>query len=171
MHLEPGASQKVTFELKPRDLSMVTEAGEPIVAEGEYTVSVGGGQPGTGAGADRALYGAGTDAAGIGSGALLERAHAKIAHAACLPVPGLQTGCTGGVLATGEVSWHPEFVRVWRPALHRRKTALRPEPASSESALMLVAAGLPLARRQSPASSGTRRWSSRSRSGSGCSRW
>jgi beta-glucosidase len=28
---------------------MVTEAGEPIIAEGEYTVSVGGGQPNTGA--------------------------------------------------------------------------------------------------------------------------
>jgi beta-glucosidase len=49
VHLEPGASQKVRFELKPRDVSMVTEAGEPIVAEGAYTVSVGGGQPNTGA--------------------------------------------------------------------------------------------------------------------------
>jgi len=49
LHLEPGASQTVHFELKPRDLSMVTEAGEPIVAEGAYTVTVGGGQPGTGA--------------------------------------------------------------------------------------------------------------------------
>jgi beta-glucosidase len=28
---------------------MVTESGEPIVAEGKYTVSVGGGQPGSGA--------------------------------------------------------------------------------------------------------------------------
>jgi beta-glucosidase len=28
---------------------MVTEFGEPIVAEGKYTVSVGGGQPNTGA--------------------------------------------------------------------------------------------------------------------------
>ena len=37
------------FELKPRDLSMVTEAGEPVVAEGAYTVSVGGGQPNSGA--------------------------------------------------------------------------------------------------------------------------
>ncbi len=45
VHLEPGASQVVRFELKPRDLSMVTEAGEPIIAEGDYTVSVGGGQP------------------------------------------------------------------------------------------------------------------------------
>ncbi len=49
VHLEPGASQTVHFELKPRDLSMVTEAGEPIVAEGSYTVTVGGGQPNTGA--------------------------------------------------------------------------------------------------------------------------
>jgi beta-glucosidase len=28
---------------------MVTDAGEPIVAEGKYTVSIGGGQPGTSA--------------------------------------------------------------------------------------------------------------------------
>ena len=49
VHLEPGASQKVHFELKPRDLSMVTEAGEPIIAAGKYSVSVGGGQPDTGA--------------------------------------------------------------------------------------------------------------------------
>ncbi len=49
IHLEPGASQKVTFRLRPRDLSMVTEAGEPIIAAGEYTLSVGGGQPGTAA--------------------------------------------------------------------------------------------------------------------------
>jgi beta-glucosidase len=49
VHLEAGASQKLRFELQPRDLSMVTEAGEPIVAEGQYTLSVGGGQPKTGA--------------------------------------------------------------------------------------------------------------------------
>ena len=48
VHLEAGATQKLRFELNPLDLSMVTEAGEPIVAEGEYTVSVGGGQPNTG---------------------------------------------------------------------------------------------------------------------------
>jgi beta-glucosidase len=48
VHLEAGASQKVRFELKPRDMSIVTEAGVPIVAAGEYTVSVGGGQPGAG---------------------------------------------------------------------------------------------------------------------------
>ncbi len=49
VHLKPGESQKVTFDLKDRDLSMVSEAGEPIVAEGKYSVSIGGGQPGTGA--------------------------------------------------------------------------------------------------------------------------
>jgi beta-glucosidase len=48
IHLEAGASQKIRFELRPRDLSMVTEKGDPIVAEGKYTVSVGGGQPGSG---------------------------------------------------------------------------------------------------------------------------
>jgi beta-glucosidase len=47
VHLDAGASQKVRFELKPRDLSMVNEAGDPIIAKGDYTISVGGGQPNT----------------------------------------------------------------------------------------------------------------------------
>jgi beta-glucosidase len=49
IHLDPGASRKVHFDLNPRDLGMVTEDGDPIVAEGEYTISIGGGQPDTGA--------------------------------------------------------------------------------------------------------------------------
>jgi beta-glucosidase len=49
VHLDPGASTEVHFELSARDMSIVTEAGEPIVAEGTYTVSVGGGQPNAGA--------------------------------------------------------------------------------------------------------------------------
>ena len=49
VHLESGASQKVDFHLSSRDLSMVTDAGDIIVAQGKYTVSVGGGQPDTGA--------------------------------------------------------------------------------------------------------------------------
>ncbi len=49
IHLEASAAQRVRFELSPRDLSMVTGAGEPIVAQGEYAISVGGGQPHTGA--------------------------------------------------------------------------------------------------------------------------
>ena len=48
VHLEAGASEKVRFELQPRDLSMVTADGVPIIPEGAYTVSVGGGQPHTG---------------------------------------------------------------------------------------------------------------------------
>jgi beta-glucosidase len=47
IHLEPGANQKVEFQLQSRDLSMVTTAGDIIVSDGEYTLSVGGGQPGT----------------------------------------------------------------------------------------------------------------------------
>jgi len=47
VHLDPGASQKVEFTLKDRDLGMVTDLGNPIIAEGQYTVSIGGGQPGT----------------------------------------------------------------------------------------------------------------------------
>jgi beta-glucosidase len=49
IHLDPGASQKVHFELKERDLGMVTDDGRPIIAGGNYTVSIGGGQPETGA--------------------------------------------------------------------------------------------------------------------------
>jgi len=49
VHLKPGESRRVTFELKDRDLSMVSEAGEPIVAEGAYTLSIGGRQPNMGA--------------------------------------------------------------------------------------------------------------------------
>jgi beta-glucosidase len=49
VHLKPGESQKVRFELKDRDLHMVSDAGEPIIAEGIYSVSIGGGQPNTGA--------------------------------------------------------------------------------------------------------------------------
>jgi beta-glucosidase len=47
VHLEPGASQAVHFTLKDRDLGMVTEIGDPIIAAGEYKVRIGGGQPDT----------------------------------------------------------------------------------------------------------------------------
>ncbi|MGA7339588.1 MAG: glycoside hydrolase family 3 C-terminal domain-containing protein [Terracidiphilus sp.] len=47
VHLEPGASKNVEFDLKARDLSMVTSAGDIIVAKGKYTLSIGAGQPGT----------------------------------------------------------------------------------------------------------------------------
>jgi beta-glucosidase len=48
IHLEPGASQKVEFHLSPRDLSIVTDAGDIIMTQGKYVVSVGGGQPNAG---------------------------------------------------------------------------------------------------------------------------
>ncbi|MGD0646550.1 MAG: glycoside hydrolase family 3 C-terminal domain-containing protein [Acidobacteriaceae bacterium] len=48
VHLEPGQSVQLHFELKNRDLSMVTEAGQPIIAGGDYSISIGGGQPDTG---------------------------------------------------------------------------------------------------------------------------
>ena len=48
VHLAPGASETVAFDLSPRDLSMVTGEGEIIVPAGKFSVSVGGGQPGTG---------------------------------------------------------------------------------------------------------------------------
>jgi beta-glucosidase len=49
IHLEPGASQSVRFELKDRDLGMVTDTGTPIIIGGKYTLTIGGGQPDTGA--------------------------------------------------------------------------------------------------------------------------
>jgi beta-glucosidase len=49
IHLDSGKSRQVHFELKNRDLGMVTEDGKPIIAEGDYTISIGGGQPDTGA--------------------------------------------------------------------------------------------------------------------------
>jgi beta-glucosidase len=56
VHLDPGASQNVEFHLKPRDLSMVTNDGEIVVAQGKYTVSIGGGQPGTSAASASAAF-------------------------------------------------------------------------------------------------------------------
>ena len=49
VRLEAGASERVQFELQPRDLSMVTEGGVIIVREGEFQLSIGGGQPSAGA--------------------------------------------------------------------------------------------------------------------------
>jgi beta-glucosidase len=49
VRLQPGGSQVVRFHLTRRDLSMVTDNGERIVPQGKFTLSIGGGQPGTGA--------------------------------------------------------------------------------------------------------------------------
>ena len=48
VHLAPGASQNVAFDLSARDLSMVTDRGDIVVAPGAYQLSIGGGQPGSG---------------------------------------------------------------------------------------------------------------------------
>lgn len=56
IHLEAGESRQVTFHLQSRDLSMVTEKGEVIVPQGSYTVSIGGGQPGTAAPSSAAQF-------------------------------------------------------------------------------------------------------------------
>jgi len=47
--LEAGAAQTIHFTLEPRDLSSVTEAGDRVVSAGLYKISIGEGQPGTGA--------------------------------------------------------------------------------------------------------------------------
>ncbi len=47
--LQARETRHIRFTLSPRDLSMVNEAGERMVAAGSYKVSVGGGQPGTAA--------------------------------------------------------------------------------------------------------------------------
>ena len=49
IHLGAGQTQHVSFALEARDLSLVNEAGDRILAAGAYSISVGGGQPGTGA--------------------------------------------------------------------------------------------------------------------------
>jgi beta-glucosidase len=49
VHLAPGETRHVTFELNPRDLSQVTEKGEHRIMPGSYTVFVGGSQPTEGA--------------------------------------------------------------------------------------------------------------------------
>ena len=49
IHLDPGQSQKLHFVLKNRDLGMVTEDGHSKIVAGDYTMSIGGGQPDTGA--------------------------------------------------------------------------------------------------------------------------
>jgi beta-glucosidase len=47
IHLDGGQRQHVSLTLQPRDLSYVNEQGDRLVGAGDYTVIVGGGQPGT----------------------------------------------------------------------------------------------------------------------------
>jgi beta-glucosidase len=45
VHLDAGAAQHVHFDLSPRDLSFVNEAGDRVISAGTYVINVGGSQP------------------------------------------------------------------------------------------------------------------------------
>jgi beta-glucosidase len=47
VHLAPGESRRVRFELSPRQLSLVDAAGLRAIEAGQYRLFIGGGQPGT----------------------------------------------------------------------------------------------------------------------------
>ena len=49
VHVPAGGTQHVQLTLNSRDLSFVNKAGDRAVYAGAYSISVGGGQPGTGA--------------------------------------------------------------------------------------------------------------------------
>ena len=49
VHLTAGQTKQVEFALEGRDMSMVSADGEPEIPAGSYKITVGGGQPGTGA--------------------------------------------------------------------------------------------------------------------------
>jgi beta-glucosidase len=49
VHLAAGETKQVEFALEGREMSMVSAEGEPEIPAGAYTISVGGGQPGTSA--------------------------------------------------------------------------------------------------------------------------
>jgi beta-glucosidase len=56
IHLATGAQQHVHLDLSSRDLSMVNESGDRVVAAGDYAISIGGGQPATGASGVQATF-------------------------------------------------------------------------------------------------------------------
>jgi beta-glucosidase len=56
VHLVSGERRTVHFDLDPRGLSSVTGAGDRVVAAGDYVLTVGGGQPGTGAAGAQARF-------------------------------------------------------------------------------------------------------------------
>ncbi|MEI9903361.1 MAG: glycoside hydrolase family 3 C-terminal domain-containing protein [Asticcacaulis sp.] len=60
VHLKAGETQGVTVKLDARDLSQVDDAGNRNVLPGDYTISVGGGQPGTAPGGSVKLTVTGT---------------------------------------------------------------------------------------------------------------
>jgi beta-glucosidase len=62
VHLEPGESRRVEFELSPRALSTVDAAGNRAVVAGHYRVFIGGGQPGGAPGVSASFTISGRDA-------------------------------------------------------------------------------------------------------------
>jgi beta-glucosidase len=62
VHLAPGESRRVRFELSPRSLSLVDAAGLRAVEAGRYRLFVGGGQPGAAEGVTATFTIAGRDA-------------------------------------------------------------------------------------------------------------
>ena len=49
IHLKPGETQRVTLTVDPRSIGQVNEKGDRVVMPGEYTLYLGGSQPGDGA--------------------------------------------------------------------------------------------------------------------------
>ncbi len=56
VHLNPGELDHFCFTLDARDLSHVNHAGDRIIVPGAYTLSIGGGNPGTGAPVAEAVF-------------------------------------------------------------------------------------------------------------------
>ena len=57
IHLEPGKSRPVSFTLQPSQMACYTEEGKQVVEPGQFTVSVGGGQPVAGGSATECVTG------------------------------------------------------------------------------------------------------------------
>jgi beta-glucosidase len=57
VHLKPGEKRVVTFTLRPRQLSVITDDGRTVVEPGEFKVTIGGKQPGFIGSADAATTG------------------------------------------------------------------------------------------------------------------
>jgi beta-glucosidase len=60
IHLAPGESRQISLEVDPRSLSRVDEQGLRHIAPGDYMLSLGSGQPGTGQGLRTKLHIAGS---------------------------------------------------------------------------------------------------------------
>jgi beta-glucosidase len=62
VHLAPGESRRVEFELSPRQLGTVDAAGRRAVVAGRYRFFIGGGQPGDAPGVGASFTISGRDA-------------------------------------------------------------------------------------------------------------